>query len=81
MVVQTTGVTTFWRCIRNNYESRKKALKIVATIAGVSNEEFQSFDVEAEKLVNSRPFTPPSSDVNDEPLLILNSFLHGRIGG
>ena len=62
-------------------KAAKRALKTVATNAEVSEEKFHNFVVEAGELVNSRPLTPQSSDVNDEPVLTPNTILHGRIGG
>jgi hypothetical protein len=62
-------------------KSAKRALKAIVGDADITDEEFHTFVVEAEGLINSRPLTPPSADFNDILPLTPNHFLHGQLGG
>ncbi|XP_064637070.1 uncharacterized protein LOC135493578 [Lineus longissimus] len=62
-------------------KAAKRALKTIISRADINDEEFHTFVVEAEGLINSRPLTPPSSDPNDDLPLTPNHFLHGQLGG
>ncbi|XP_064638330.1 uncharacterized protein LOC135494343 [Lineus longissimus] len=62
-------------------KAAKRALKISIDNADINDEEFHTFVVDAEGLLNSRPLTPPSSDPEDQLPLTPNHFLHGQLGG
>jgi hypothetical protein len=62
-------------------KAAKRVLKNIIGSADINDEEFHTFVVEAESLINSRPLTPPSSDPNDNLPLTPNHFLHGQLGG
>jgi len=62
-------------------KAAKRALKTIIGNADITDEEFHTFAVEAEGLINSRPLTSPSADFNDSLPLTPNHFLHGQLGG
>ena len=49
--------------------------------ADVSDEEFMTAIIEAESLLNSRPFTYSTANVDDDVPLTTSHFLHGQMGG
>ncbi len=62
-------------------KSAKKAIKIVLGNADITDEELQTAICGAEKLLNSRPITYVSSDVNDPVPLTPNHLIIGQLGG
>jgi hypothetical protein len=62
-------------------KSAKKALRTVIGDAEINDEELHTALCGAEKLLNSRPITYVSSDVNDMVPLTPNHFLVGSLGG
>ena len=62
-------------------KSAKKAIKIILGDADVTDEELQTAMCGAERLVNSRPITYVSSDLNDLSPLTPNHFIVGQIFG
>ena len=62
-------------------KSAKKAIKGILKNAEVNDEELHTAICGAEKLLNSRPITYFSSDVNDLCPLTPNHFMHGQLGG
>ena len=60
--------------------SAKKAIRAILGDADVSDEEFQTAICGAERLLNSRPITYVSSDVNDLSPLTPNHFIIGQMG-
>ena len=62
-------------------KAAKRALNAIIGNADITDEEFHTFVVEVEGLLNSRPLTPASNDVNDNMPLTPNHFLHGQLGG
>lgn len=59
----------------------KKTLKAIVGNAGLTDDELQTAIKEVEALMNSRPLTYEAADLLDEPLLTLNHFLDGQLGG
>lgn len=62
-------------------KSAKKAIKAILGDADVSDKELQTSICGAERLLNSRPITYVSSDLQDLSPLTPNHFLVGKIGG
>ena len=62
-------------------KSAKRAIYAILNDADVNDEELQTVFTGAESLLNSRPSTTVSGDVNDESLLTPNHFLIGQMGG
>ena len=62
-------------------KSAKRAIYAILNEADVNDEELQTVFTGAESLLNSRPSTTVSGDVNDEPELTPNRFLIGQMGG
>ena len=62
-------------------KSAKKSIKAILGNADVSDEELHTAICGAERLLNSRPITYVSSDVNDLSPLTPNHFLVGQMGG
>ena len=62
-------------------KSAKRAIYAILNEADVNDEELQTVFTGAESLLNSRPLTTVSGDVNDEPVLTPNHFLIGQMGG
>ena len=62
-------------------KSAKRAIYAVLSEADVNDEELQTVFTGVESLLNSRPLTSVSGDVNDEPVLTPNHFLIGHMGG
>ena len=62
-------------------KSAKRAIYAIWKEADVNDEELQTVFAGAENLLNSRPLTTVSGDVNDEPVLNPNHFLIGQMGG
>jgi len=62
-------------------KSPKRAIYAVLSDADVKDEELQTVLIGVESLLNSRPLTTVSEDVNDEPVLTPNYFLIGHMGG
>ena len=59
-------------------KSAKRALRHILVAAEISDEELETAVVQAEGLLNSRPLTKASGDVQDELCLTPNHFLFGR---
>ena len=62
-------------------KAAKRALKAILTEASVSDEELMTAITGAESLLNSRPLTYQTANVDDDVPLTPNHFLHGQIGG
>ena len=62
-------------------KSAKRAIYAVLKDTDVNDEELQTVFTGAESLLNSRPLTTVTRDVNDEPVLTPNHFLIGQMGG
>ena len=62
-------------------QSAKRAIYAILKEADVNDEELQTVFTGAESLLNSRPLTTVSGDVNDETTLTPNHFLIGQMGG
>ena len=62
-------------------KSAKRAIYAILNEADVNDKELQTVFTGAESLLNSRPLTTVSGDVNDEPVLTPNHFLIGQMGG
>ena len=63
-------------------KSAKRAIyAILKKQVDVNVEELQTAFTGVESLLNSRPLTTVSGDVNDEPVLTPNRFLIGQMGG
>ena len=62
-------------------KSAKRAIYAILKEADVNDEELQTVFTGVESLLNSRPLTTVSGDVNDEPVLTPNHFLIGQMGG
>ena len=61
-------------------KSAKRAIYAILKEADVNDEELQTVVTGVESLLNSRPLTTVSGDVNDEPVLTPNHFLIGQMG-
>ncbi len=59
----------------------KKAIKIILGNADITDEELQTAICGAKKLLNSRPITYVSSDVNDPVPLTPNHLIIRQLGG
>ena len=62
-------------------KSAKRAIYAILKEAHVNDAEIQTVFTGAESLLNSRPLTTVSGDVNDETTLTPNHFLLGQMGG
>jgi len=62
-------------------KSAKRAIYAVLSEAEVNDEELQIVFTGVESLLNSRPLSSVSGDVNDEPVFTPNHFLIGQMGG
>ena len=62
-------------------QSAKRAIYAILKEADVNDEELQTVFTGAESLLNSRPLTMVSGDVNDETTLTPNHFLIDQMGG
>ena len=62
-------------------KSAKRAIYAILRESDVNDEELQTMFTGAESLLNSRPVTMVSGDVNDETALTPNHFLIGQMGG
>ena len=62
-------------------KASKRALKAILTNANVSDEELMTAIIGAESLLNSRPLTYQTANVEDDVPLTPNHFLHGQMGG
>lgn len=62
-------------------KAAKRAIYAVLKEADVDDEELQTVFTGTESLLNSRPLTTVSGDVNDELVLTPNHFLIGKMGG
>ena len=62
-------------------KAAKRALKAILTNANVSDEELMTAISGAESLLNSRPLTYQTANVEDDVPLTPNHFLHGQMGG
>ena len=62
-------------------KSAKKALQTILGDAEISDEELHTAICGAESLINSRPITYVSADINDLTPLTPNHFLVGSLGG
>ena len=62
-------------------KSGKRAIYAILKEAHVNDAEIQTVFTGAESLLNSRPLTTVSGDVNDETTLTPNHFLIGQMGG
>ena len=62
-------------------KAAKRALKAILPNANVSDEELMTAIPGAESLLNSRPLTYQTANVEDDVPLTLNHFLHGQMGG
>ena len=62
-------------------KAAKRALKGNLTDANVSDEELMTAITGAESLLNSRPLTYQTANVDDDVPLTPNHFLHGQMGG
>ena len=62
-------------------KAAKRALKAILTNANVSDEELMTAITGAESLLNSRPLTYQTANVDDDVPLTPNHFLHGHMGG
>ena len=62
-------------------KAAKRAIYAVLKEADVDNEELQTVFTGTESLLNSRPLTTVSGDVNDELVLTPNHFLIGKMVG
>ena len=62
-------------------KATKRALKAILTDTNVSDEELTIAITGAESLLNSRPLTYQTVNVDDDVPLTQNHFLHGQIGG
>ena len=59
----------------------RKTLKEIAGNAGLNDDELQTAFKEVEGLMNARPLTCEEADPQAEPVLTLNHFLFGHLGG
>ena len=62
-------------------KSAKKAIKAVAGIADVNDEELMTIFTAAERLLNSQPLTYQTSNAEDETYFTPNHFPHGQVVG
>ena len=62
-------------------KAAKRALKAILMNANVSDEELMTAITGAESLLNSRPLTYQTANVDDDVPLTPNHFLHGQMGG
>ena len=62
-------------------QSAKRAIYAILKEADVNDEELQTVFTGAESLLNSRPLTTVSGDVNDETTLTPSHFLIDQMGG
>ncbi|XP_064643625.1 uncharacterized protein LOC135497723 [Lineus longissimus] len=62
-------------------KAAKKATAAILGNADINDEELMTAFSGAEALLNSRPLTYQSADVNDDTPLTPNHLLHGQIGG
>ena len=58
-----------------------RAISAISNDADVTDEELQTCFIGVESLLNSRTLITVSDDPNDEPVLTLNHFLIGQMGG
>ena len=62
-------------------KAAKCSLKAILTDADMSDEQMMTVITGAESLLNSRPLTYQTANVNDDVPLTPNHFLHGQMGG
>ena len=62
-------------------KSAKRAINAILGNADVKDKELLTVFTGVESLLNSRPLTAASNDPNDYPVLTLNHFLIGNVGG
>ena len=61
--------------------SAKRAIQAIIGNDDVKVEELMAVFTRVKTLLNSRPLTATGNDPNDEPILTLNHFLIGHMGG
>ena len=62
-------------------KAERQALKTTLKDANASDEELMTGIIGAESLLNSRPLTYKTANVDDDVPLTPNHFLHGQVGG
>ena len=60
-------------------KAAKRAIKAILGKAEVNDEELETTIIGVESLINSRPLTQVSEDLNDDPVLTPNHFLIGKM--
>lgn len=80
-LVNPPGAPHFGGILESMFYSAKRAIFKVLGQASVNDKELQAVFTGVESLLNSRPLSTVSGDVNDEPVLTSNHLLTGKMGG
>lgn len=80
MAGQSTRALHFGGILESMFYSTKRAIFTVLGQASVNDKELQALFAGVESLLNSRPLSTVSGDVNDEPVLTSNHLLTGKMG-
>ena len=80
-LVNPPGAPHFDGILESMIYSAKRAIVTVLGQPSVSDKELQAVFTGVESLLNSRPLSTVSGDVNDEPMLTSNHLLIGKMGG
>ena len=79
-LVNPPGAPHFGGILKSMFYSTKRAIFTVLGQASVNGKELQELFAGVESLLNSRPLSTVSGDVNDEPVLTSNHLLTGKMG-